>query len=446
MQEWDQGEAGSSVRARGRIDVRFQRLLAQAALDLCEPWRIRCGSDKEEERQKWQERRGVHAKEAKALLDKYAAWAINAANTPNKTNARSILGRRELWWRQQRAVVALLEMEVAFCQLGYAWFKATAELAESLTRERREILAEARETLQWIEGGAVAGNVIPLDLASPQERLRSWARTIETEAARLLPERVELVIPGLYPRWRQVAAREAFQTAFSTYAVEPMSHIVEDYWSGSAKIVREASRAREIIDYWREASSTNTGATSEASKLFSDALHNAAAMFSHQLQTTDAAEELDAKVADAFQVWAVEGSAALEAAQFGWAIVQRPRGRTLLRAVVRLQEQKARTKGRRGVRWIADRWEATLESFGAKIPARPALQPVVRRTTLRDTLSLPASRRELPEIYRLLFRLGASRRSTLSDWSGAGTRRLEQALKDWEAGSFCGLPGRGSAR
>jgi hypothetical protein len=41
---------------------------------------------------------------------------------------------------------------------------------------------------------------------------------IEAEAVKRLLERVELVIPGIYNRWRSVPARQVFLNAFTTYA------------------------------------------------------------------------------------------------------------------------------------------------------------------------------------------------------------------------------------
>jgi hypothetical protein len=77
------------------------------------------------------------------------------------------------------------------------------------------------------------------------------------------------------------------------------------------------------------------------------------------------------------------------------------------------------------------------------------LPPVIRRTTLRDTLALPAAKRELPPLYRLLFRLAPveDRRFLVGrDRELAG---IDQAVTDWEVGRFaaCLLIGaRGSGK
>jgi hypothetical protein len=436
MQECDQAVPVRALRARSKIDSRFQRVLAQTALDLCEPWRIRRGGDNEDEWRGWEQRRSARAKEATALLEQYARWTVDAANTEARAGDRPKAGHRDLWWRQHSAVIALLEIEASFCELGYAWFSATAEYASSVQQERREILGRTRQTLHWIEtGAAAAGSASPLELASPQERIREWARRIEVEAAKRLPERAELVIPGRFLRWRSIPAREAFQTAFATYAHAPMSRIVEDYWNGSAKIVREVSRAREIIEYWRDAPQPGTRPDG-TNTLFWDACHNAAAMLRQQVQILEATDDLDPKLAEAFRTWTVEGSSALEAAQYGWVVLQRPRARALMKAVLRLQEQKARREAQRGAHWITNLWQRTLEALGIRIPPESILPPVVRRTTLRDTLSLPPAKRELPEIYRLLFRLAPVEDNRFLIGREQELAGLEQALQDWEAGRF----------
>lgn len=433
MPDCDREIAPQTLRARTRIDRQFQRLLASSTIELCEPWRIHLGGSHAREWHDWETRALEDRKKASTLLEQYAKWAGAA-----KPDAALAAGKRpelpDVWWRQHRAVVAQLEMEMAFCELGFAWFDATEDLADRLRRERREVLAGTTQTLDWIESGAKTGagaGATNVELASPQERMRVWANRIEMEAARRLPERSEIVIPGRFPRWRSMASRDAFLTTFATHAKEPMSRIVHEYWEGTAKIVREVSRAREIIEYWRESSNS-----SSSQGLFSDALRNATAMVAQQAQTSDAAAELDTKLVECFRNWMLQGSTTLEIAQYGWTILRRPRGQQLAGAVARLHGERARKEAQRYVGWISSGWDRTLESFGGKVPERPSLQPVVRRTTLRDTLSLPVSKRELPEMYRMLFRLKPVEDQRFLVGREQELAGLEQALKDWESGRF----------
>src|SRR5262249_2575408 len=111
-------------------------------------------------------------------------------------------------------------------------------------------------------------------------------------------------------------------------------------------------------------------------------------------------------------------------------------GRGVLDNAFRLAREEWRKGAQRAGHWASDRWDHTLELFGGRVPAQPTLQPVVRRTTLRDTLSLAASKGELPPLYGLLFRIApveAQRFLTGAEKELAG---LEQAVKDWDAGRF----------
>jgi hypothetical protein len=448
---------GASARGRSGADSRFQRVLAQTAIDLCEPWRIRLRGDYEDEWQAWRRRCASHAKEASALLEKYARWARETNEEATSLKKQQDNSAREQrysqWSRQNRAVLALLEVEVALRDLGVTWLAASQDFVEKAHGEREEILSKSAQTLDWIRMGADTGETAPGDtlvLVSPDERLGAWIQAIEAESNRRLPEHVELVVPGRYPRWRSIAPRQVFLAAFAAHARDPVRKIVEHYWSLSAGMLREAARAREIVDYWREASPSNSG---EQKDLFADARHNAASMLVHQLETPTGIEELQAKLINALNAWNEEGSTSIDATLFGWAVfLHRPRGRKVLgRAALRLGRQKAHAAAERTGRWAADRLDRTLESFGGRIPARPTLKPVVRRTTLRDTLSLPASKiSNLPALYRTLFRVTApveDRRFLVGrNQELAG---LEQAVRDWEAGRFAAclvIGARGSGK
>jgi len=132
-----------------------------------------------------------------------------------------------------------------------------------------------------------------------------------------------------------------------------------------------------------------------------------------------------------------------------FASLLRPRARSFLPAAVSMLRLQGQTALHRSGQWATARVERTLESVGGRVPAHPVLLPVIRRTTLRDTLSLPASKRELPPLYRLLFRLTPveDRRFLVGrDQELAG---LDQAVTDWDAGRFaaCLLIGaRGSGK
>jgi hypothetical protein len=437
MQESDKEADASAVKARASVDTRFQCLLAKTTLDLCEPWRIWRSGGIPDEWKDWEARFAGHTSQAASLLQRYDHWA----QLPLSKSARPVrdLGRQkrlEDWWRQERAVDAALEMELAIGVLGLKWFEVTTSLVAGVRDERRKILAVAQQTVDWLERGAPKGSRTPLDelaLPAPDERLRRVALLMEEETGKRLEEKAELVRPGRQSRWREVSPRSAFLTVFEQYCRPGMRAAVLNYWEGSATVAREASRAKEIVDYWRDAQSD----PKTASTVFEDARHNAVSLLAEQVATPASEAELEPELTAVFHNWTQNGWAALEATQSGWfSLLQRPRGRQFVLTKVRSTRQTAREGTHFAGRWASDRWNRVVETVSGRLPPRPSLEPVVRRATLRDTLALPASRNQLPAIYHSLFRLAPIEDQRFLIGRDLELAGLEQALRDWDSGRF----------
>ena len=437
MQEFDRQASGASVRARGQIDADFQSLLCSAGLDLCEAWRIRRSAGTEKEWLDWEGGISKRSKRAADLLANYRKWASGAADKAGETREDKDRQKRvELWWRRQTAVTTMHEIEVAFRDLGIGWLDSANKVVESLRQERAEILSLAEKMAEWIKSGADTGTVAPVEsmlLATCEERLRSWSNLIEEEAGKLLPETAELISQRSKTHLRTMRPRAAFLSTFNTFCEPAMRQSVQEYWEGTARIVREASRSKEIIDYWRAAA---TGQEQQA-QLFEQARNNAGSVLLAQLQVSTSSEALESILTQTFWTWGEEGSTALEAAQIGWVeLLQKPRGRRLSRVVIREGRRRSRGSMQRAARRAADQWDRVLETIGGKLPSRPATSPVVTRTTLRDTLLLPASKSELPVIYGSLFRLSPIEDRRFLVGRDRELSGLEQALTDWDAGRF----------
>jgi hypothetical protein len=437
MQEFDRQASAVSVRAREHTDAEFQPLLCAAGLDLSEAWRIRQSAGTEKEWLDWEQRLSKRATRAKHLLARYEKWASSAANKAGPTEQDDHRHKRmELWWRQQGAVTTVHEIEGAFHALRIGWLDTADKLTKSLRQERAEILLLADKMIEWIICGADTSTAAPVDsmlLATCDERLRSWSNLVEEEARRVLPEKAELLLPRHGIHFRIVPAREAFLATFTTFCEPAMRQFVGEYWEGTAKVVREASRAKEIVDYWRAEASGRGDQT----ELFDQARNNAAGVLAEQLRGSNSSEWLESSLVQTFWTWSEEGSTVLEAAEVGWGeLLRKPRGRRLSRTIIREGRRRSRTVLHRAAHWGADQWERALETIGGRLPTRPATNPVVRRTTLRDTLSLPASKSELPMIYGSLFRLAPIEDRRFLMGRERELAGLEQALNDWEAGRF----------
>jgi AAA ATPase domain len=437
-----------ALRSRARIDGRFQRILIATALDLPELWRIFRGGNNPSELQSWHKRRETRNKEASALLNRYAQWAQNATRKEKAAEQAAEDPRSNLWWRQHRALLETLQLEMSWRNLTLTWFSATETLINDLDREGVAAVAYRAGTLQWLEDGAPSapGRESSFALITPEERLRGWALPIESEAQLKLGEQTELLADGLRPQLRSVTVHPRYLKAFNTYGRKRMRELIEHCWQRTARAIRDAEQSKEIVAYWSEASQSRP---EEESQLIEEARQNAmVALLDQPLLFSP--EELNQEAVDAFWRWHRNGSLMLEADRDGWfALLQRPRARSFLPAVVEMIRLRARAELKRSGQWVMTRVERTMESVGGRIPAHPSLPPVIRRTTLRDTLSLPSERRELPPLYRLLFRLAPveDRRFLVGrDQELAG---LNQAVTDWASGRFaaCLLVGaRGSGK
>jgi hypothetical protein len=450
MRTCDQEITADAIRSRNGIDRRFQRLLILVALDLCEPWRIWRGGNHPTEWSAWDKRRETHNKEGSVILDRYARWTKNAATADVKDGKKLLHAESDVWWQQHRALLATMQFELDLRELTLTWFAAAEEFVYDVCREREALQSFKEATCIWLEEGARTDKARSEDsfaLITPEERLRSWTAPVEALAKVRLPERVELLSVLQRPRLRSMAVCSSFLRAFDTYGRMPVQAVIEDAWHQSARIVREVEQAKEMISYWSEASSARPD---EASAILAEARHNALAALAEQTQIVSQPEELEAAAVDAFWKWQQKSSVILEAEQYGWiSLLQRPRARKLVGTMIEIGQGKGQSALQQAGRWTSARVEGTMESIAGRVPAHPSLPPVVRRMTLRDTLALPASKSELPALYRMLFRLAPveDRRFLVGrDQEMAG---LDQAVKDWVAGRFaaCLLIGaRGSGK
>ncbi len=434
MQEFDRQASTATVKARAPIDSEFQNLLDSAGIALCEAWRIQQSAGTAKEWQDWETQVAKHASRGRDLLARYQKWSTTAIGDKGEIKRDDNQQKKaNLWWRRETAVEALQNIEGAFVKLRIAWLNSACDVVQSLLLERRQNLALADKMIEWIRSGADATSPAPADsmlLATCDERLRGWRNQIEAESADCLLEHTELNAVELRNSFRDVHARAAFLSTFAAFCQPAMQQAIADYWEGTACIVREASRAKEIVDHWRAESS-------DSPDLFDQARNNASSILAEQIAASSSSTALEAKLAQAFWNWIEEGSTILEAAETGWmALLLKPRGRRLSRTLMRESRSRAVTMSHRVGRWGADKCERALELFGGKLPTTAAASPVVRRTTLRDTLSLPASKSELPRIYGSLFKLAPIEDRRFLIGRDRELIGLEQALSDWDSGRF----------
>jgi hypothetical protein len=270
----DPGISARSLNVRTQIDRKFLRIFIETALDLPELWRIfRAGNNAAESRL-WQKRRETHNKEASAVLDRYARWAQKTIGKEKTTIQAARDPRNDLWWRQHRALLETLKVEMAWRDVTLAWFSATETLISDVNRESEEACSYRAATLRWLEDGACPdpSQDSSFGLITPEERLRGWALPIQSEARLKLAEQAELLVGGVRPRVSRIAMHSRFLRAFDTYARKRMGEFIEHSWQMTARIVRDAEQSKEVVSYWSEASLNRPG---EELQLVEEARQNA---------------------------------------------------------------------------------------------------------------------------------------------------------------------------
>jgi hypothetical protein len=196
MHSCDQEIAPAAVASRSNIDRKFQSMATLAALDLCEPWRIWRAGNHPAEWQAWNRKHDGYNKQAVATFARYTHWAQAASHAEGKDIPKLKATKRDTWWRQHRALLATIELELALRDLTLTWFGATDGLMNDVYKEREALQSYRAATLTWLENGARPEGAVSegtFALVAAEERLRAWSSSVEAEAKQRLPERVELL-------------------------------------------------------------------------------------------------------------------------------------------------------------------------------------------------------------------------------------------------------------
>ncbi len=455
---------------RAALDGAFQLLLAQSSLHLLEPWLAyqrlvlrgvasapQPQVDLPAERHQWIETALAHDRRAAQLLSGYEAWGSGVRSRLAGALLRNPLGaserdrekncedhRRHLvyWSRQQRAVVSVLELEVQMAKFGQA---ATVEMLaglQALDGEHEELARELDAAIDWLEAWTDThgtGSFPPPSarLVGSPERVAGWQRRLGEIAQELLPVTVETVeprraLPGLRKPWRELEPARTVLRALAGVAAPILLASFNEIEAAHRTVVREIERSREVVSYGFESASADAG----GERLAREAVDNALSLLVYRKQALPeirpAADEAAVR-AEASVL--LECHAAFERTRVGLlAHMTHQKGREaaaqlrlLAAAAVRGGSRKAWRLARHSYRWA-------LLRIGLISPPRPLAEPVVRRTHLGEALAVQLHARDLPMIYRRLFRLAPVEDPRFLVGREAELAGFREALSRWDAG------------
>jgi hypothetical protein len=474
------------VLARAPLDGAFRLLLAESALHLLVPWQTsrrallatlaRSGYgrvDIDSARKWWSDRVRRREERAAFLLARYRDWAESVSrrlarallrgprpSSPHTRARRTDEHQRHLgfWSRQQRAVRAVLDLEIHLTRLARETTSQTIDGLRALDVEHTELLDELDAAIAWLQNWpeVESPDLFPppkARLLSSDERVAEWLRAVSAKAREELPVAIETVeprqpLPGWRKPWRDLEPARVFLSALAHTGAPTLAVGLREAEAAHRAIVREIERAREVVSFGFE-TSRSEGASGEA--FAREALDNAASLLSYEKGVTpDIRPAAEAAAAQAEAAVLLESDIAFEQGRIGLlAHVTRQRGGQAVRQLRALAGQTLRAGSERlwaGVRHVY-RW--ALLKIGWLAAPQPQVQPVVRRPGLGETLEVQLHGRALPMIYRRLFRLEPVEDPRFLVGREAEMAGFSDALSRWEAGrgaSVIVIGARGSGK
>jgi hypothetical protein len=344
------------------------------------------------------------------------------------------------WGAQGQALAAELRLEAALERSEDGLLDAAVDTLESLRDEAGRLMRERDGFIAWLRARQqdAAENLAPQPQANvtpAASRLAEFGQIFQT-ALSALPQKALIqprftVAPARWPRPRTLQPRVSLAEAFARNGRGPLGALLQDIESGHQQIVREIEHAREVVTF-----GLGEITSQRETQIAREALQNALALL--EFQRDEARDR--------------HPGAAARAAQILAAVFNENRlvlSRNRLGAFAHLGQQGARRGGRLAWRSFVTGARASLrraiESFktageNALITigwlARPtvAAGEVVRRPLLPLEFTADLNAKELPAIYRRLFRVEAVQDPRFLVGRGKEMAALGEARALWEAG------------
>jgi AAA ATPase domain len=462
------------VWGRSRLDASFQLLLAEACFALREPWHIyralminellEVKSETQELKvdwDRWVQRSSAMQIQAFKLLEEYQTWVGDSSKRlaraiyrgsggsrpgqarPSKLSERLHQKNLSFWAKQQRALAAVLDLELRIHRLESQAVEITAGSLNSLRRQHEELKHGLEGMLRQLDTGPGASlQFDPPRLGAPmrglKEQVDQWAEGLSEACQSWLPETVE--IPAT--RWRlplvrrvsrSVEPQKVFSFAVENFGKPVLAEAIAGITETDFVIAREMEHAREVVEYGIE--SAKSGEIQDKDLLV-EAVVNARSLLEEQARATVDLDLLDRKEVESLAGVFLETHSEMEVSRVGLlAHLTRLRGRRALNQLAEYLQM--------GSRRLESLARGSLDRFWVKIgwrlPARPALKPVIRRAHLKEVLQVKVAGRELPPLYRRLFRLDPIEDPRFLIGREEELRNFGEALQGWESGQFAAI-------
>lgn len=458
---------------RAKCDGQMQLLLSRTSLSLLIPWQFRRNealnalSDSHSSKQVlpaayngWLRSVAGLKTAGSRSLAAYTRWmdtlpglltsALSGSNRGR--SARINDGARDRWqenfryWASQlRAILAQFEMESAALQLLDRSIDVSIESLASVDEEHTQLMHELDKVSEWLENWQSDHEDSPFPppevrLISAQDRVGEWRRRLETHGRRALPINIEALdldraLPGRRHRSRSIEAEMRFVKSLSAVGQRIALAGFREVEDGHRSIIREIERAREVVSYSIEVGKSDNE-NAEGRQVVRDGIANALSLLAYQKKTiTEYHPEVETQLTNALASTFFQFHIRMEESKLGlFKLLVRQKGLHAVRTAL----ETILSHAKNGFRWLRDRFSQfnkwILIKLGWSPPSTIAVEPVVRCEYLGEILSLKTGPRELPAIYRRLFRLAPVEDHRFLVGREAEMAAVAQARDYWEEG------------
>ncbi len=455
---------------RAKLDGAYFLSLARATLDLLDPWQVvraealRQLEDLRPEpkplnqaRDQWIQNRDYENTSTKqaltglrlALTDLPRQVAAALLRAPrSKKHLRHLepdprLARYLNYWsRQRRAVMALGDLELSQITLGRDSIRTAERTLDVLDSEHRDLLEELDLVIATLEAWqreeirslpAAKGQLVPA-----RERCRHWVESLESLARDHLPISIESiepkdVLPGWRKPWHRLEPQRLFLAALGEDERRRALRGLQEAEESHRAIVREIERAREVVTFAMETAAAEGDTSLQIAREGTD---NALSLLLYQKQNAAEVRPLaERNLITATASTFYECHVAVKQGRLGLlSHLAREGGYRSARTALTLAVRYTR----RFLQWL---WATTrrvyrwcLVKIGWERAPDVRRQQVERRGYLGESLRVDLRQRDLPMIYRRLFRLQPVEDPRFLVGRDSELAALDEARRLWELG------------
>ncbi|MGH9735178.1 MAG: hypothetical protein ACRD8A_11385 [Candidatus Acidiferrales bacterium] len=347
------------------------------------------------------------------------------------------------WHRQQRAVHAVIDLERQLSIVARDAAQATRRALESLRAENDDVTEEMDRAVAWIEAGVERRNregfpPPKASLLSAEQRTRDWSDRISSSTHIFVPAFVEVVHPDrAFLRWRkpwrQLHPQRILLQALQHAGLDPAREGFREAETENTAIVRDIEHARQVVAFALEAGQSE-GET--VHKLPREAAANALALLQHRREILlDPQPAAESGLCHSQALIFLQTHTALEMGRLGLlALLTREGGPRVVRNLgsLALDTIRAGSRGSRTMLGNILQWASW--KLGLERPVAPRFQPVVEQPRLSAILEIQTRTRQLPALYKRLFRLAPVEDQRFLVGREIEMRGLRQAFSLWQSG------------